>query len=100
MGWRDDLLRLHTHGWNTDDIDEACEALHEACDQGEYEGSKVSDLTLAEVKSVLKVDLESGLLRSLQAIAELRSRQSPDAGDLQQALYDLDAFAYDFAGDD
>ena len=100
MGWRDALLCLHTHGWNADDIDEACEAMHDACNDGEYEGVEVSHLTLAQVQSVLKVDLDARVLRSLQEVAVLRGRQSVEAEDLQRALYDIDAFAYDFAGDD
>jgi aryl-alcohol dehydrogenase-like predicted oxidoreductase len=100
MGWRDDLLYLHTNGWNADDIDEACEAMHEACDEGQYEGTEVRNLTLPQVQSVLKVTLDGRLLRSLQAIAALRHLRNTDAEDLQRALYDLDAFAYEFAGDD
>lgn len=100
MAWRDALLQLHTAGWNADDIDEACEALHEACDEGEFAGTEISDLTPHQIRYLLSVTLDLALLSSLRAIATLRHRQSLDAEELQRALYYLDAFAYEFAGDD
>jgi len=99
MGWRDALLHLHANGWNADDIDEACEAVHVACDEGEYEGSEPGDLTLAQIQSVLNVQLDHRLLTSLQVIAVVRHCQNIDAEDLQRALHDLDAFAFEFTGD-
>ena len=99
MGWRDALLHLHTNGWSADDIDAASAAVHDACDEGEYEGTEVNDLTLSQIRSVLKINLDDRLLTSLQAIAVLRRRQSIDAEDLRRALYDLDAFASEFADD-
>ena len=52
MGWRDALLHLRTYGWNADDIAEAGETVHDACDEGDYEGAEVSNLTLAQVQAV------------------------------------------------
>lgn len=99
MGWRDELLTLHTGGWNADDIDEACEAIHEACTEGAWEGFEIADLTVDQVRAVLGVDEDAGLLRSVQAVAVVRGLQDTDSEALQRALYDLDAFAFDFAGD-
>ena len=99
LTWRDALLRLHVHGWNADDIDEACEALYEACSEGMYEGGLVDDLTPDQARSVLNTNIRTSLLMDLQQIAALRSQQTPDAERLRRALYDLDAFAYEF-GDD
>ena len=100
MGWRDRLLHLHSRGWNADDIDDACEALRNACDEGEYDGAEIRDLTSAQLRSVLQADMDEGVLISLREIATLRCLQSTDAEELQRALYDLDAFAYRVAGDD
>jgi hypothetical protein len=99
MGWRDALLRLHNGGWNADDIDKACATVHDACDEGKCEGTEVGDLTLTQLRSVLHLGLDEHVLRSLQTIAALRRCQDHDAEELRRALYDLDAFAYDF-GDD
>ena len=100
LSWRDALMRLHVGGWDADDIDEACEAIYEACTEGTHEGVAVEALTPLEVCGVLNVELDEALLSALQAIAALRGRQDREADDLRQALYDLDAFAYDYAGDD
>ena len=97
--WRDQLFRLHVHGWNADDIDEACEALYESCREGAYEGIAVADLTTAQMRRALSAEVAEPLLHALRGVAGLREQQGPDADELQRALYDLDAFAYDFAGD-
>lgn len=99
MGWREALLYLHGNGWNADTIDEACEAVHVACDEGAYEGIDAGNLTFAQIQSVLNVQLDHRLLRSLQVIVALRHRQNTEAEDLQRALHDLDGFAFECKGD-
>ena len=99
MGWREALLHLHANGWNADYIDEACEAVHVACDEGKYEGTEVGDLSLAQIQSVLHAQLGDRLLTSLQVIAALRRCQNIEAEDLQRALHDLDGFAFECTGD-
>ena len=98
-GWRDALFRMHLNGWNADDIDEACEALYEACSEGAYEGVAVVELRPAQVTALLGVDLDPRLVTALQQVASLRAMQTAEADDLRAALFDIDAFAYDFAGD-
>ena len=46
--WRDALMKLHVAGWNTDDIDSACEALAQACDEGSLEGFEICDLKISD----------------------------------------------------
>ena len=94
MRWRDALLRLHTHGWNADEIDEACEALHETCEEGMYDGTDLAELTLAQVQAVLNVTLDHRLLECIHTIAVWRRRLDQEGDDLRRALYDLDGFAY------
>ncbi len=52
------------------------------------------------MRSVLGIALDDTLAAIVNRIATLRSRQDSDADDLRHALYDLDAFAYEFSGDD
>jgi hypothetical protein len=47
----------------------------------------------------LSAHVDEPLLEALRVIATLRQQQNTAARELQQALYDLDAFAYEFAGD-
>ncbi len=100
MSWQDDLFRIHSLGWSAEDIDDACEALNEACDDGNFEGTPINDLTPTQVRSELAVTLDDATAAALRRIASLRCRQDRDAEDLRHALYDLDAFAYKFTGDD
>lgn len=100
LPWRDALMRLHVGGWDTDDIDAACEALVEACEEDESAGFALGDLTAAEVDDILEADVAADEVPALLALARVRSSQGDDARALQEALYDLDAFAYAYAGDD
>jgi hypothetical protein len=94
--WRDALLALHDNGWDADDIDSACEALIEACDEGAYAGLELSALSLLDAVKILDVELDDDEVLSLLEIAEVRSQQdSAAARALHNALYDLDAFAYE-----
>lgn len=93
-------MTLHVAGWDTDDIDAACEALAEACDEGPYEGSEILDLGEDQVARVLGSAPPADQTRALLRVAELRNRVDPEAEALRRALYDLDAFAYEYAGDD
>lgn len=97
--WRDCLFRLHASGWNADDIDEACEALSEACSEGVYEGTAVRDLTTDQIQAALRAEVPAPQLDALRVVAALREQQNAEAEQLRQALYDLDAFAYEFSGD-
>ena len=49
MNWREALVVLNDAGWETDDIDAACERLAEACTDGEFE-----DRVLVEGVNVAK----------------------------------------------
>ena len=44
MNWREALVVLNDAGWETDDIDAACERLAEACTDGEFEDLEIEDL--------------------------------------------------------
>ncbi len=96
--WRDALMRLHVAGWDTDDIDAACAALAEACD--EEAGVGVQELSSARVRSVLGVEVGEGEVSALRILAALRAGVGAESEALREALYDLDAFAYAYAGDD
>jgi hypothetical protein len=49
---------------------------------------------------VLRQRLPADEARALVVVAELRAAQGGEADALRRALYDLDAFAYEYAGDD
>jgi len=97
LAWQDAVMRLHIGGWDTDDIDAACEALVEA---SEGSGSELRALTRAQVEDILETKVEENEVPALLLIARLRASESTDAHALREALYDLDAFAYAYAGDD
>lgn len=97
--WRDTLMRLHVAGWNSDDIDDACEALAEACDDGAHAGTAIDALTPDQVRATVKEPLETRVAAALVTIADLRRQGTTAADELRTALYDLDAFAYEYAGD-
>ena len=59
MAWQDALMKLHVGGWDTDDIDAACEALCEACREGRLAGTEIAELTPDQVRSVLETDVPS-----------------------------------------
>ena len=99
-GWRVLLFRLHASGWNADDVDEACEGLYEACSEGAYEGTDVEDLSTHQVRAVLHVNVDERLAVAIRGVAALRAQQTSEAEALRNALYDLDAFAYGFDGND
>lgn len=93
--WEDALLRLNAAGWETDDIESACEALIEACESGEASDYEVTELGKDDVEEILDVDVDPQLVPSLLSVAEQMSRADADTRDFREALYDLDAFAYD-----
>lgn len=93
------MLHLHVLGWDADDIDNACQALNEACSEGgAFDGSTVIDLEFSAVRELLRADLTSGAVASVLLVAETLGRADSDAAALREALYDLDAFAYKYAG--
>ena len=57
--WEDALIHLHEMGWDTDDIDSACEALVEACREGIFEGNEPSDLDGDQLKQILGNDMST-----------------------------------------
>ena len=98
--WRDALMKLHVAGWNTDDIDSACEALAQACDEGSLEGFEICDLSADQVRGVLASPVATDEADALRRVADLRHRVGPETEALRAALFDLDAFAYEYAGGD
>lgn len=98
--WQEALLTLHVGGWDTDDIDDACETLAEACDEGILGANEVVDLDADDVRSVLDNELSVEEADALILIADLRQQVGGDAEALGDALYDLDAFAYEYSDED
>lgn len=100
MTWQDALMKLHVRGWDTDDIDGAAEDLLEACTEGDFEGTRILDLSVPDTARALGASPPEDEIRALLVVADLRAREGPEASALHRALYDLDAFAYEYAGDD
>ena len=65
--WRDALMRLHVAGWDTDDIDAACAALADACD--EEAGVGVEELSSEQVRAVLEVEVREAEVSAVRAAA-------------------------------
>jgi len=91
--WEGSLLYLHDQGWNSDDIDSACEALADACLEGEHEDLEIDELEPEHVRAVLGVEIDDRLAMALTDVAWVRAQDGPDASSLAEALFDLDAFA-------
>lgn len=100
LSWQDALLKLHVRGWDTDDIDLAAEALLEACTEGDFEGTEISALGDGDVVQILEQRVPEDECRALRVIGQVRAQQGPESDALQRAIYDLDAFAYAYAGVD
>ena len=91
-GWKEALSVLYENGWETDDIDAACEALFEACDEGAYSGQPIAELSADQVESVLDVEVDDEESHALALLADLRVQSGSAAEALARALYDLDRF--------
>ena len=94
LGWEDALIHLHEMGWDTDDIDAACDQLVEACTEGgEYEGNEPSELDAEQLEAIFGGDVSAGEQRAVVVLAELRAQEDPESDALQEALWDLEDFA-------
>jgi hypothetical protein len=91
--WEDALIHLHEMGWDTDDIDFACEALVEACREGIFEGNEPSDLDGDQLKQVLGDDMSTSEQEAVVTLAEVRAQEDPEAEAMREALWDIDEFA-------
>lgn len=91
--WQEALMLLHERAWAGDLVDEACEALAEACLEGELRGRPVRDLTVEEVRKVLEHRVSPEEARALCRVADVRGRADADGIQSREALRDLDAFA-------
>src|SRR5688572_10006289 len=91
--WEDALIHLHEMGWDTDDIDSACEALVEACREGVFEGNEPSDLDSDQLKQILGGDMSSSEQEAVVTLAEVRAQEDPEAEAMREALWDIDEFA-------
>lgn len=99
LTWEDALVHLHELGWESDDIDSACEALVEACTDGIFEGTEPTDLADEEIEQILGSELEPAARQALARLASMLGEQHAEAEALREALSDLDEFAYGRADD-
>ncbi len=86
-------MLLHERGWQGELIDEACDALLEACAEGSLLGKLLSELTEAEVVEILRQRPDPDEVTALQAVANTWDQADRDGAELRAALVDLDAFA-------
>ena len=93
MTWQEALMLLHERGWQGELIDEACDALLEACAEGTLLGKLPSELSEREVTAILRHSPESDEVLALQAVADTWDQADADGDELRAALVDLDAFA-------
>lgn len=94
LSWEDALVHLHEMGWDTDDIDSACETVVEACTDGDFEGSEPTDLSRDELEQILGRELEASERHALVRLASMHGQQDDEGEALREALWDLDEFAY------
>ena len=95
-GWQDALMTLHGRGWDAEDIDAAAEAVCEACADGAFEGMEVLELQHEDVEAILDDEYPEEEVGALLELADLRAREDSESIALSRALYDLDAFAYEY----
>jgi len=93
MNWEDALIHLHEMGWDTDDIDSACEALVEACSDGLFEGTEPSELEPDQLEQVLGGEMSRTEREAVVCLAEVRAQEDPEAEAMREALWDIDEFA-------
>lgn len=93
QSWEDSLILLHENGWETDDIDAACDALVEACTEGDFEGSEPSELDDAQLASILGSDATAAERKAIVHLTEVRAQEDPEAEALTEALWDIEDFA-------
>jgi len=93
MTWQEALMLLHERGWQGELIDEACDALLEACAEGTLLGKLPTELSENEVTAVLRQNPDPEEVLALQLVADTWDRGSSDGDALRAALVDLDAFA-------
>ncbi len=93
QNWEDSLIHLHEMGWDTDNIDAACDALVEACTEGDFEGSEPSDLDPDQLSQILGNEISPSEQNAIVCLAEVRVQEDPEAEALLEALWDLDEFA-------
>ena len=91
--WQEALMLLHERAWHGDLIDEACEALAEACLEGGFRGQEMRQLTVDDVCNVLEHRVSVEEASALCRVAEVRARFDLDGRQSREALRDLDAFA-------
>ena len=91
--WQEALMLLHERAWHGELVDEACEALVEACLDGAFRGRMVRDLTVDEINKVLRQRVSPAEARALSHVAEIRDRPDGEGKRSREALRDLDAFA-------
>ncbi len=89
----DALVHLHEMGWETDDIDAACDVLVEARTDGDYEGHEPSELDDEQLEDVLVGEYSARERKALVVLAEIRAQQDPDGDAMREALWDLEEFA-------
>jgi len=93
-------MTLHVRGWEADQIDLAAESICEACSDGMFEGSEILELSDDEVERVLDDEFPEDEIEALLVVADLRAQSTRDSERLSRALYDLDAFAYEYGDED
>lgn len=91
--WQEALMLLHERAWHGNLVDEACEALAEACLEGAFQGRMIRQLTVDDIRVVLRNRISPEEANALCYVAEIRVRSGPDGQHLREALRDLDAFA-------
>ena len=93
QSWEDSLIHLHEMGWETDDIDTACDSLVEACTDGDFEGSEPSELDDSQLAQIFGPDVSESERKAIAHLTEVRAQEDPEAEALAEALWDIDEFA-------
>ena len=95
--WRGALACLHNAGWSAIEIDETCDALDEAKNDG---GCELEDFNDDEIRSVLEANLLTEEIAALVTVAFARSNDDVETRGFAEALADLEAFAEDYDDDE
>ena len=91
--WEAALIHLHEMGWDTDEIDSACEAVLDACSGGLFDDTEPRELDADQLAQILGDEVDASECAAIVRLAEVKAREDPEAEAMQEALWDIDDFA-------
>jgi Cft2 family RNA processing exonuclease len=86
--WSDALDLLIEMGWDVDEVEAACDAVNEACDE-DFDGCDAVELSKRQIEHITGADLTTEESGALQVLATLLSREDEDSQEIRRAFLDV-----------